>query len=306
VLIFASLPVQDRTARTEALLTYCGAARFRLHPVGSCPPTTKDSQLSAHQAPETDASDPDDSSAIIDAFFALHNDLPRQGPGSDATTRHLLRLADCRRDRPRVLDAGCGPGRTALLLAAEADAQVIAVDLHQPFLDELAETAAEHQLGERVSTRACSMDQLDYPDESFDMIWAESSVYNIGFENALRTWRRLLAPDGVLVVTEIEWTTSTPAPAIRDYWAEAYPLQLSADNVATAETAGYRVSAHYPLPESDWFDEYYTPLERRAEAADLDRPGMREAVAATREEITLRREHGADYRYAGYVLHPRR
>ncbi|MGO4617551.1 class I SAM-dependent methyltransferase [Nocardia sp. 2YAB30] len=66
--------------------------------------------------------------------------------------------------------------------------------------------APQHKqdLSERISTVNCSMDQLPFPDHSFDMIWAEGAVYNIGFDIALRAWRRLLIPDGVLVVTEIE------------------------------------------------------------------------------------------------------
>ncbi|MEV6139183.1 class I SAM-dependent methyltransferase [Nocardia sp. NPDC051990] len=244
------------------------------------------------------------SNPVTDAFFALHHNLPRQGPGSDETTRHLLRLAGPGRSRPRVLDVGCGPGRAALLLAAEADAHVVAVDLHQPFLDELADTAAQQDLSERISTVNCSMDQLPFPDHSFDMIWAEGSVYNIGFDTALRAWRRLLTPDGVLVVTEIEWSTDTPAPPPRAFWADSYPLRTTEENTTAARSAGYRVSAHHPLPESDWWDEYYTPLSERLDAADPTRPGMAEAISAQREEITLRREHGGDYRYAGYVLHP--
>lgn len=57
------------------------------------------------------------------AFFTLRHGLPRQSPGSDATTRHLLSLAGPPPARPRVLDLGCGPGRSALLLAAEAGAR---------------------------------------------------------------------------------------------------------------------------------------------------------------------------------------
>lgn len=57
--------------------------------------------------------------ALHNAFFALHHGLPRQGPGSDATSRRLLALAGPLPARPRVLDLGCGPGRSALLLAAD-------------------------------------------------------------------------------------------------------------------------------------------------------------------------------------------
>lgn len=64
------------------------------------------------------------------------------------------------------------------------------------------------------------------------------------------------------------------------------------------------MAALHELPDNDWFDEYYTPLAERARTADLTVPGMREAVAATREEIAMRREHGDEYRYTGYVLRP--
>ncbi|MFB6592065.1 GNAT family N-acetyltransferase [Streptomyces diastaticus] len=242
--------------------------------------------------------------AVTEAFFALHQDLPRQGPGSDATTRRLLEMAGPLPEHPRVLDAGCGPGRSALLLAEEAGAHVTAVDLHQPFLDGLAAEAARRGLGDQVAVVNCSMDRLAVPDHSFDLIWAEGSVYSIGFDNALRTWRRLLAPGGVLVVTEIEWTVPDPAAAVSAYWDSVYPLRTRAANTDAARAAGYGVHAHWPLPENDWWDEYYTPLTQRLARADPRRPGMPEALAAHRAEIDMRREHGSDYRYAAYILRP--
>ncbi|MER5359689.1 bifunctional class I SAM-dependent methyltransferase/N-acetyltransferase [Streptomyces sp. NPDC002785] len=238
------------------------------------------------------------------AFFTLHHDLPRQGPGSDATTRRLLEMAGPLPEHPRVLDAGCGPGRSTLLLAEEAGAHVTAVDLHQPYLDGLAAEAARRGLSDQVTVVNCSMDRLPVPDHSFDVIWAEGSVYTIGFDVALRAWRRLLAPDGVLVVTEIEWTVPSPAAPARAYWDAAYPLRTHAANTDAAQAAGYRLRAHWPLPESDWWDEYYTPLTQRMDRADAQRPGMPQALAAHRTEINMRREHGSDYDYAAYLLHP--
>ncbi|NBE93807.1 class I SAM-dependent methyltransferase [Nonomuraea sp. KC401] len=238
---------------------------------------------------------------VVNALITLHHGLPRQGPGSDATTRRLLALARPLPGRPKVLDLGCGPGRASLLLAA-AGAEVTSIDTHQPYLDELREAAARRGLAERIRTVNVSMAELPCPDHSFDMIWAEGSVYLIGFDHALRSWRRLLTPGGVLVVTECEWSTSDPAPEVRAYWEQAYPLRGADENTAAAAAAGYRVCATYRLPDSDWFEEYYAPLGARADAADLSVPGMAQAVAMTRQEIGLRRDHADDYGYTGYVL----
>ncbi|MEV3987896.1 bifunctional class I SAM-dependent methyltransferase/N-acetyltransferase [Streptomyces sp. NPDC049837] len=241
-----------------------------------------------------------------DAFFALHHGLPRQGPGSDDTTRHLLSLAGPLPERPRVLDLGCGPGRSALLLAAEAGArgaEVTAVDLHEPFLAELRQAADARGLAGSVRTVTADMAELPYPDGSFDLVWAESSAYSIGFDRALNSWRRLLSPGGTLVVTECEWTTDEPGPEARAFWDHHYALRTTHANTAAAVAAGYHVIGTYHQPESDW-DAYYGPLAARADAADPAAPGMAEALAATRAEIAMRREHGTEYGYTGYVLRP--
>lgn len=250
------------------------------------------------------SSDVSNSSPRHSPFFLLHHGLPRQGPGSDATTRRLLELAGPRPPRPRVLDIGCGPGRSALLLAREADARVTAVDLHQPFLDELTAAAEAAGLAHAIRTVRVSMDELPFPDGSFDLLWAEGSAYSIGFDRALRDWRRLLAPGGTLVLTECEWTGDSPSAEARAFWESHYELRTEQRNTDAARAAGYDVLAVHPLPDRDWFDDYYTPLGAHADAADLSVPGMPEAVAATRAEIAMRRDHGTDYRYAGYVLRP--
>ncbi|HEX8823356.1 MAG TPA: class I SAM-dependent methyltransferase, partial [Archangium sp.] len=57
---------------------------------------------------------------LADAFFLLHTDLPREGPGSDDCTREALRrLRPWLPASPRVLDLGCGPGKQTLVLARE-------------------------------------------------------------------------------------------------------------------------------------------------------------------------------------------
>lgn len=45
----------------------------------------------------------------------------------------------------------------------------------------------------------------------------------MGFDQALREWRRLVPVGGVLVLTEAEWTTDQPALAARHFWEPGHP-----------------------------------------------------------------------------------
>jgi SAM-dependent methyltransferase len=239
-------------------------------------------------------------------FWTVHEGLPREGVGSDATTRALLALAEPLPPHPRVLDVGCGPGRSALVLAA-AGAQVAAVDTHEPFLRRLRRAAADRDLTGRISVQRASMAALPFADASFDVVWSEGAAYLLGVDEALRRWRRLLVPAGVLVFTEVGWATRAPSAASRAFWAAGYPaMREPAATVAAAAAAGYDVVATYRLPEQDWWAEYYDPLSARIEGLEAgDDPQTRAALAEHRAEIDLRRQHAGDYDYTGFVLRRR-
>ena len=242
---------------------------------------------------------------LTEVFWRAHDGLPREAPGSPETTRLLLRLARPLPATPTVLDIGSGTGPATVVLAQETGGRVIAVDLHEPFLAEVARRAEAAGVGERVETLVASMDALPVPPGSVDLVWAEGSAYVMGFDAALAAWRPLLSPGGVVVLTEAEWTTPDPAPGARAFWDAGYPaMRTTAGNVAAAQNAGWVVLATYLLPDSDWA-HYYDPLGRRLE--ELRAQGVAdEALAQGGAEIGVRAAHGGDYGYTGYVLRPRR
>jgi SAM-dependent methyltransferase len=245
-----------------------------------------------------------DSPTPADVFWMAHDGLPRQAPGSVATTELLLGLAGPLPERPRIVDIGCGTGAATLPLVAATGGDAVAVDTHRPFLDALRSGAAAAGVADRVRVLEASMADLPLPSGGFDLVWAEGSAYILGFDAALREWRRLLAPGGALVLTEAVWTSPDPAPGARAFWDPGYPgMRGTAANAVAAEAAGWTVRAVHLLPDSDWA-AYYEPLAARLAAlrADgLDHPVLDEVA----REIDVRRAHGDDYGYAGYVLRPR-
>jgi SAM-dependent methyltransferase len=237
-----------------------------------------------------------------EVFWALHGDLPREGVGSDATTRTLLGLAAPLPPSPRALDVGCGPGRASLVLAGTG-ARVTAVDLHEPFLRRTR--AAASAAGLPVAVVRASMTALPHPDGAFDLVWCEGAAYLMGVDRALREWRRLLRPDGVLVLTDAVWTTAGPSAEARGFWA-AYPgMRDEAALVTAARAAGYAVLATHLLPDGDWTDEYHGPLAAAVDAWPDPDAATAEVLAEVRREVEVRRAHLDEFGYLALVLRRR-
>ena len=242
----------------------------------------------------------------MDLFFEIHSDLPREGPGEAASTRRAFALLGGLPEQRRLLDIGCGPGLQTLELARISAASIVAVDTHQPFLDTLARQAAREGLAERITTLNRSMFALDFEPGSFDVLWSEGAIYIMGFERGLREWQPLLKKGGYLAVTELSWLKPAAPAEITAFWDADYPGMHTVDeNLAAIERTGYREIGHFGLPESAWWEDYYTPLEKRIGVLSEKYRGNAEALAFLQEsqrEIELYRQYSDWYGYVFYVL----
>jgi len=239
-----------------------------------------------------------------EVFWQIHRDLPREAPGSDASTLRALAKLPGLPAAARILDIGCGPGTQTLALARASQASLTAVDTHQPFLDDLARRAAQAGLAERVQALNVSMFELNFA-QPFDLIWSEGAIYIIGFERGLREWRSLLKPGGLIAVTEISWLKPDPPEAARGFWEAAYPEMATVEqNLARLARAGYRSLGHFTLPEQDWWENYYHPMAARIELLRekyRHNPAAQAVLDAEYAEIDLYRQFSAWYGYVFYL-----
>ncbi len=124
------------------------------------------------------------SGRALNFVFELFGGLPRQGSGSSESTRRALSLLPPLGVGPRVLDIGCGSGAQSIELARCSGVEIVVVDLHPPFVARLNAQVAELGLGSRLRAQVGDMARLEFPPESFDAIWCEGAIYNIGSAGA--------------------------------------------------------------------------------------------------------------------------
>lgn len=236
----------------------------------------------------------------------LHKGADRQGPGGDAETEKALNLAMIDRTAPlRVADIGCGTGASSLLLARLLNAQITAVDLLPDFLEALEVRATAMGLAESVTALCCSMDNLPFGDEEFDVIWSEGAIYNIGFERGVSEWKRYLKTGGLLIVSEITWLTASRPQELEAYWEGEYAeMGVASAKIGLLEENGYSPIGYFVLPEYCWLENYYRPMQNNFEAF-LDRNHHRQEahalVAAQTQEIEMYEQYKAYFSYGVYI-----
>jgi len=187
--------------------------------------------------------------------------------------------------KPLILDIGCGSGVPTIELAKLSDGQIIGLDIDQSALDKLDKKIEEEGLADRVKTVKCSMFEMDFADESFDVIWAEGSISRIGFERGLREWRRLLKPKGYLVVHD--------------------EMKNIKKKLEVIPGCGYDLLGYFPLREDVWWIEYYGPLEKRVQelsAKYAEDPEILRVLDRKRNEIAMVKRNPRDYCSVFFVM----
>ena len=244
--------------------------------------------------------------------------LPRLGAGDDASTRKaldmLLSAKLQRKDasaptKLRILDIGCGNGAQTIQLARYADGAITAVDNHQPFLDELQRRAEAEGLSGKIELCLRDMRALEMEPGTFDLVWAEGSLFIMGFREGLEACHDLLTPSGLLAASELSWLQPDPPSECQEFFAHQYPAMVDiAANLATIKSCGYEPLGHFTLPESAWWASLYHPLEDRLRSLReqyATDPERIEVIESFHLQIEMYRKYSSYYGNVFYLMRRR-
>ena len=239
-------------------------------------------------------------------FYELFEALPRGGPGDDESTRRAFRNIGKLPIKPLILDIGCGPGQQTIELARITESQIIAIDNHQPFLDKLVLEADKKGVLDHIVAKNISMLEMDFEDNTFDLIWSEGALYFMGFKNGLKKCHQLLKNEGYLAVTEIVYLVNDPPATLVRYFDNEYPdIKPVKDKIDIILNTRFRVVSHFTLPESSWLNSFYLPMETELNRLNKKYQGNKVALdifEEMRDEISLYRKFSECYGYEFFIM----
>jgi ubiquinone/menaquinone biosynthesis C-methylase UbiE len=103
-----------------------------------------------------------------------------------------------------LLDVGCGTGTLLSLINTRYDAQIAGVDLTPKMLN-----IARIKLGDDADLKVADSEDLPFEDNKFDMVICTDSFHHYPHpENVLNEIRRVLEPDGMIIIAD----PYTPTP----------------------------------------------------------------------------------------------
>ncbi|MFC1512446.1 class I SAM-dependent methyltransferase [bacterium] len=239
-------------------------------------------------------------------LYEVFRILPRQGPGSFEATKKAF---SCLRNIPgntKILDIGCGSGKQTFDLAAITKSEILAIDNYQGFIDQLNEKAKTIGLADRVIGETRDMCNLPYKDNSFDIIWCEGAIYNIGFEKGLNEWNHLLKQNGYIALTEVAWLKNDIPVSLKHFFEQEYPaIKQYKQNIDLIKNAGYKLIDSFILPDNTWRDDYYIPLEKQIpifRKKYADNKEAQDFFDSLETEINMFNKYSEFYGYVFYIM----
>lgn len=216
--------------------------------------------------------------------------------GFAATLRQLEQYA--LPPRSRILEVGCGTGRTSCYAAAQGH-EVTGLDIRPEMISKARLRAAKDRVP--VTFLPGDATDLPFPDASFDVVLAESVSIFTDTAKALSEYIRVLRPGGRLYDREMVLrqpvTSAMEAEMIRFYGVDRLMDVQEWELLLPASGFGsWHIDGPYPFPEiSEDLTEHPDPHQEIDAGSFLD-PELWEVTARYHEIMKRYHDH------IGYIL----
>jgi tocopherol O-methyltransferase len=147
----------------------------------------------------------------------------------------LAELAGITKD-DLVLDAGCGVGGSSIFLAKNIGCKVIGISLSEKQIESAKKNALNNGIVDKASFEVNNYTATNYPDETFDVVWAIESVCHAAEKaDFLHEAHRILKPGGRLIMA--------------DFFSNYYNHSKEKKNLLTKWAATWAIPEFEPLSD---------------------------------------------------------
>jgi SAM-dependent methyltransferase len=241
----------------------------------------------------------------MDYFLELFCHLPRGGPGDNDSTRKAFSMMEGLPPIPRILDIGCGPGVQTLELAKISGGSILALDNLPLMLERMDAAALQEGLVDCIESCLMDMNEMDFEEGSFDVIWSEGAIYNLGFKKGLGKVKKFVKVGGYVVVTEPVWLNPNPPEEVCRFWEEYPEIDSIEKKLNIISDLEYQEVGHFVLPDSSWLRSYYEPLGRRVKEMEpvwAEIPLAMEVIQEAKLEMYMFKKYHKFYGYCFFVM----
>lgn len=232
-------------------------------------------------------------------FMRVFEDLERWAPGSEKESVKALSLLPI--EPENILEIGCGKGLSTALLAQNTKAHIVATDTELTAIQSTQSRCEKLGFADRVTVLNQSMDDLKFEENFFDLIWCEASVYVMGVEEALKSWRPLLKENGFLVYSDLVYLVDSPSQECLDFWSGEYPtMSTVVTSIERAQKLGFEVTQHFSFERSSWAN-YYDPIKSKLAELQSELHGSA-ALEDLRREVEIYEKFLGEFGYEFFLL----
>ncbi len=183
-------------------------------------------------------------------------------------------------ESPCILDAGCGSGVPTLALAEYYTGTITAIDIDTKSINRLREKVTELNLSDRITVANCSVFDMKFEENTFDIILAEGLLNVVGFKKGFSILIKLLKRNCYFIIHD-EFRNHT-------------------EKTAFIKSNNCKILDSFSLDEHVWWNDYFKCLEK--EISTISDNELLKLFKSDLQEIKSFKKDSSQFKSAYYVI----